>query len=316
MLNQFNAINGVQPVTVRSRAEPSRVTRRLPEPALVAVEDMDFGYGLQPILQGVNLQLRPGQFAALVGPSGAGKTSLLKLVLQLLQPTHGRISLRSSPPLRTAYLPQVETVDWNFPITAEEVVMMGNTRRKGWLPWPSREERCKARALMEQLQIGPLAQRHIRALSGGQQQRVFLARALMAAPDLLVVDEPTSGVDMRSAEQIFQLLLDLNRQGMTILLTTHDLNMAAAHVPWVICLNRKVVAQGAPADIFTSAILSETYQGEMLVMQHEGQLLVHQRPMVSMSMVSVAMAAPTPAISTAEAGFKSMRAADQHPVWR
>ncbi|MFO7632414.1 MAG: ATP-binding cassette domain-containing protein, partial [Caldilinea sp.] len=133
-------------------------------------------------------------------------------------------------------------------------------------------------ALLERLEIDHLADRHIRALSGGQQQRVFLARALIAQPDLLVLDEPTSGVDMRTAENILHLLAELNRQGVTILMTTHDLNAAAAHVPWIVCLNRAVIAEGAPEEIFTDDILSRTYQSEMMVLRHDDMILVHQKP--------------------------------------
>ena len=117
--------------------------------------------------------------------------------------------------------------------------------------------------MLDRLQIGDLRTQHIRNLSGGQQQRVFLARALVAQPDLLVLDEPTSGVDMQTAEKMLHLLLDLNHDGMTILMTTHDLNMAAAHIPWAICLNRRVIAQGETNQVFTSEILTETYRGTM-----------------------------------------------------
>ena len=132
--------------------------------------------------------------------------------------------------------------------------------------------------VLDRLEIGHLARRHIRDLSGGQQQRVFLARALIAEPDLLVLDEPTAGVDLRTAESVLHLLAELNRQGITILLTTHDLNAAAAHLPWVICLNRRVVAQGAPEQVFTEPILNATYQGDMLVIRQDGMLFVQQRP--------------------------------------
>jgi len=245
---------------------------------LVKLTDLHFGYSRTSVLEDVNLTLQPGQFVALVGPSGAGKTSLLKLVLRLIQPVQGRIDFRSAPPVRVAYVPQVETVDWNFPVTAEEVVVMGDTRPSGLWPWPRAVERRRARALMHELEIGDLGPRHIRDLSGGQQQRVFLARALMAEPDLLVVDEPTSGVDLRSTEHIFELLVQLNHQGTAILLTTHDLNMAAAHAPWVICLNRTIIAQGTPQQVFTDAVLSRTYQGDMQVIHHDGMILVHRRP--------------------------------------
>ena len=251
--------------------------------SIVELRDVTFGYGGAPILENVSLHLHRGQFAALVGPSGAGKTSVLKLVMGTLRPNRGQVTVGEGLPTgqsgaQIGYVPQLETVDWNFPITVEQVVLMGRVRGAGRLPWPSRQERRDVADMLGRLEIGALAKRHIRDLSGGQQQRVFLARALLARPDLLVLDEPTSGVDMRTAENVLHLLADLNRQGLTILMTTHDLNTAGAHVPWVICLNRRVIAAGVPEDVFTEAILSATYQGEMLVVRHNGAILVQQKP--------------------------------------
>ncbi len=250
---------------------------------LVELNEVTFGYGTQPVLEDICLHLHPGQFAALVGPSGAGKTSLLKLILGTLQPTRGEIfingqALNGRPAPQVGYVPQLETVNWNFPVTVEQVVLMGRTQRSGLWPWPSAETKRKMRATLDRLGIGDLAHRHIRDLSGGQQQRVFLARALIAEPDLLVLDEPTTGVDMRTAENVLRLLADLNRSGITILMTTHDLNAAAAHLPWVICLNRRVIAQGAPDEVFAEDILSDTYQGEMIVIRQDGMLFVQQKP--------------------------------------
>jgi len=250
---------------------------------LVDLNHVSFGYGATPVLEDVSLHLHAGQFAALVGPSGAGKTSLLKLILGTLRPTHGSLviggrAVDGSPASQVAYVPQVETVDWNFPVTVEQVVLMGRVRKSGIWPWPSAEDRRRVADVLERLEIAPMAKRHIRDLSGGQQQRVFLARALIAEPTLLVLDEPTSGVDMRTAENVLHLLADLNRQGITILMTTHDLNAAAAHLPWVICLNCRVIAEGAPEDVFTEAILNRTYHGEMMVIHHDGMILIHQRP--------------------------------------
>jgi zinc/manganese transport system ATP-binding protein len=250
---------------------------------LVELQHVTFGYGAVPVLEDINLHLHSGQFAALVGPSGAGKTSLLRLILGMLSPHHGTISIQGrtfqgQPAAKVGYVPQLETVDWNFPVTVEQVVLMGRVRRSGIWPWPSAEDRRCVRNVLNRLEIGKLANQHIRNLSGGQQQRVFLARALIAEPDLLVLDEPTTGVDMRTAENVLHMLGDLNRQGITILMTTHDLNAAAAHVPWVICLNRRVVAQGAPEDVFTSATLNETYQGDMIVIRQDGMLFVQQKP--------------------------------------
>ena len=252
---------------------------------LIELNGIFFGYGARPVLEEIRLHLHPGQFAALVGPSGAGKTTLLKLILGTLQPTRGEVcvqgqALNGRPSPRVGYVPQLETVDWNFPVTVEQVVWMGLVRRVNSLawPWPSADDRRRVRGILERLEIGDLASQHILDLSGGQQQRAFLARALIAEPDLLVLDEPLSGVDLRTAESVLHMLADLNQQGMTILMTTHDLNAAAAHLPWVICLNRRVVAQGPPHEVFTVETLNETYRADMLVIRQDGMLFVQQKP--------------------------------------
>ncbi len=250
---------------------------------LLELRKVTFGYGAMPVLENVSLHLHRGQFAALVGPSGAGKTTLLKLILGTLQPTDGEIYthdelLQNGSTPRVGYVPQLETVDWNFPLTVEQAVWMGQIRNNNPWPWITVKERKQVQEMLERLDIASLALRHIRDLSGGQQQRVFLARALISKPDLLVLDEPTVGLDIQTAEMILVLLSELNRQGVTLLMTTHDLNAAAAHLPWVICLNQKIVAQGAPEKIFTEAVLSETYRGDMLVFRHNGMMFIQQRP--------------------------------------
>lgn len=250
---------------------------------LLELRKVSFGYGATPVLENINLHIHRGQFAALVGPSGAGKTTLLKLILGTLQPIYGEIYthgelLRDRHAPRVGYVPQLETVDWNFPVTVEQAVWMGQIGNKSIWPWMSSEERKQVRAMLERLGIAGLARRHIPDLSGGQQQRVFLARALISKPDLLILDEPTVGLDIQTAEMILVLLAELNRQGVTLLMTTHDLNAAAAHLPWVICLNRKVIAQGAPEDVFTEEFLSKTYRGEMMVFRHNGMMFIQQKP--------------------------------------
>ena len=250
---------------------------------LVELNQVTFGFGAEPVLKDISLHIHPGQFAALVGPSGAGKTSLLKLILGVHKPTHGEVcikgeALNGRPAPRVGYVPQLEAVDWNFPVTVSQAVLMGRIQRSGIWPWPSHEDRDHLNAVLEQLGIADLAERHIRDLSGGQQQRVFLARALIAEPELLVLDEPTTGVDIRTAENVLHMLTDLNQQGITILITTHDLNTAAAHLPWVICINRHIIAQGSPEDVFTVEVLNETYQGDMLVLRQDGMLFVQQKP--------------------------------------
>jgi zinc/manganese transport system ATP-binding protein/zinc transport system ATP-binding protein len=179
---------------------------------------------------------------------------------------------------RAGYVPQVETVDWHFPATVEEVVMMGLAARGGILPWSSREERDVAASAMNRLGIGNLRRRHIRELSGGQQQRVFLARALVSKPQLLLLDEPTAGVDIKTRDDMLHLLDELNHDGVTIVLTTHELNAVAAHLPWVVCINGGIIAEGPPEKVFTSDILKRTYRAEMNVITHNGLTIVAEMP--------------------------------------
>ncbi len=250
---------------------------------LVAFQGVTCGYQKKIVFRNLSLEIYPGQFVGLVGPSGTGKSTLLKLILGIVPALSGTVSVsgsrvdQGSPP-RIGYVPQIETVDWEFPVTVEQVVAMGFYRESSRLPWLTKNERSRIHALLDQLGIGSYANRHIKALSGGEQQRVFLARALVGNPQLLVLDEPTSGVDLKTQHAILHLLGELNRKGVTILLTTHDLNAVARHLPWVICFNQKIIAQGPPEEIFTSAALSRTYDSEMSVVRQGDVILVDDSP--------------------------------------
>ena len=234
--------------------------------ALLELADAGFRYGPTPVLTGVDLTVRRGDFIGVVGPSGSGKTTLLRLLLGTLRPVAGRVE--RAPGLRVGYVPQLESVDWNFPVTVAECVLMARSERR--VPWPSRRERAELASILDRLGIGQLAERHIRALSGGQQQRMFIARALMCSPDLLLMDEPTTGVDFTSRHEMLHLLGDLNAAGTTILLTTHDLNGVAAHLPGLVALNQTVIASGPPAEVITASVLERTFGAPMEVLQHLG----------------------------------------------
>ena len=252
---------------------------------VASIESVTCGYRRQPIFRDVTLRLQEGQLAGLVGPTGSGKTTLLKALLGLVRPWQGQVqvfgaSVTRSTRARIGYVPQLETLDRQFPVTAEQVVLMGAYRGMNWLPWCRASERWAAFRLMEQLGIAGCIGQHICELSGGQQQRVFLARALLGKPQLLILDEPTVGVDLKTQHDILHLLENLSGQGVTILLTTHDLNAVAAHLPWLICFNRGVIAQGPPELVFTPDILRATYASEMLVLRQHGYLLVANSPLV------------------------------------
>lgn len=234
----------------------------------------DLGHG--PVLQDITLEIQPGSFTGIVGPSGSGKTTLLRTLLTSIAPETGEVTRR--PELRVAYVPQVETIDWDFPVTVAEVLHMARPGRR-FRPWPDARERAEASDMLDRLGLGGLDRRHIRALSGGQQQRVFLARALLGRPDLLLLDEPTSGVDVRTRHDLLHLLRGLHRDGQTIVLTTHDLNGVATHLPEVVCLNRSIIACGPPVDVLTPAVLERTYGAPLDVLIHAGLPFVVDHPL-------------------------------------
>ncbi len=249
---------------------------------IVALENVSCGYDGQPVLSGMDLRIMPGDFVGLLGPSGSGKSTLLRVVLGSVRIFSGRVSIDGVPVGRkrpaVGYVPQLEAIDWNFPATVREVVLMGAAMRRPLLPWHSSRQVRNAREIMERLGIAHLAHRHIRQLSGGEQQRAFLARALISNPRLLLLDEPASGVDIKTRDDVMHLLHELNHQGVTIVMTTHEINSVAAHLPRVVCINRGIVAQGPPNDIFTPDILHRTYGADMPVIRYQGLTLVAERP--------------------------------------
>jgi zinc/manganese transport system ATP-binding protein/zinc transport system ATP-binding protein len=274
----------------------------------IELADVSCSYGGEPVVRDVTLQIPAGQFVGLVGPSGAGKTTLLRAMLGLVPLVSGDVQVGGRevtperPPEAVGYVPQVETVDWNFPVTVQDVVMMGRVARMGVLPWPSREDRRAASDVLRRLGIAGLERRHIRDLSGGQQQRTFLARALIGHPRILILDEPTASVDVKTRDDILHLLVELNRADVTIVMTTHELNAVAAHLPWVVCVNGGVVAQGPPDRIFTAPILSRTFGAEMRVVRdvETGGMLVAEAgahgPFSALSSVNGRSSAPVAAV--------------------
>lgn len=244
----------------------------------VRLDGVTAGYAGAPVLRDLSVEVAPGELVGAVGPSGSGKTTLLRLLTGHAEVYAGSVAVfgqrvrRGRPLRRVGYVPQLESVDWDFPVTVEQVVLLGLAADSARLPWFSRAERRRAAATLERLGLDGLGRRHIRDLSGGQQQRMFLARAMARRAELILLDEPTNGVDLATRHDVLHLLGELNAEGVTILLTTHDLNWVAAHLPRVLCLNRRIVGDGHPVEVFTPEVLRETYGAEVRVI-HQGDLV-------------------------------------------
>jgi len=227
------------------------------------------------VLEDVTLQVTPGDFLAIIGPNGAGKTTLLKVILGLLRPASGTVRVFGRAPWklngerqRIGYVPQVFSVDLSFPVRASEVILMGRYGRMGLFRTPSPADRAAVHRAMERVGITELADRPIARLSGGQRQRVFLARALANEPELLLLDEPTTGVDMTSTEGLYELLRTLHESGMTILIVSHDVGVVASYVDGVACVNRRLVAHGRPTEVLGSQELAQMYGCDAMFFHH------------------------------------------------
>jgi ABC-type Mn2+/Zn2+ transport system ATPase subunit len=238
------------------------------------------GYGDTPVLTDLDLQMDRGELVGIVGPSGAGKTTLLRLLTGQADwhRGHAEVLGRSleprTPPRGVGYVPQVEGIDWDFPLTVSQVVLLGGAAGSRRVPWFSRAERRQAAGVLERLGMAGLEGRQIRELSGGQQQRMFLARALAHRSELLVLDEPTSGVDLATRRDVLRLLGELRDEGLTILLTTHDLNFVAMQLPRIVSLNGRVTADGDPRLVLDTDALERTYGTPMRIVRDGDTVVV------------------------------------------
>jgi len=252
---------------------PTRGVVRTDQPT-VAFDRVSAGYDGRVALTDVSLEVRPGSLLAVIGPNGAGKSTLLKLVAGLLRPSAGRVTVLGGAPgsaaKEVAYLPQAEAVDWEFPVTVGEVVTMGRYARLGFGHEPRQVDRDRVRAALETVGMADAIGRQIGALSGGQRRRVFLARALAAEPELYLLDEPVTGVDARTQEDLMDVLEAEARSGKTVIATTHDLICAAQRFHEAALLNTRLVAQGPAALVLDQRLLAETYGGHVLVLPGDG----------------------------------------------
>jgi ABC-type Mn2+/Zn2+ transport system ATPase subunit len=248
------------------------------EPHRLEVEDVSVAYDGQPALCDITFQVPHGARVAVVGPNGAGKSTLFKAMVGLLPLRQGQVWIHGLPLGGhldcVAYVPQREEVDWSFPVTVADVIMMGRYGRLGWLRRPSKDDRAVVMRSLGQLGLAGMASRHIGELSGGQQQRVFLARALAQEPHILLMDEPFTGVDVATQEVVLSLLEELRVQGVTVMVSTHDLNLAASRFDQVVLLNRRLIAYGSAAQVFTAQNVAEAFGGQVLFL--DGAVVVDQ----------------------------------------
>jgi len=252
----------------------------LPEsPARLDVENISVAYNGTPVLRKVTFQIPHGARVAVVGPNGAGKSTLFKALVGLLPLRAGKIFIHDLPLGHhldcVAYVPQREEVDWRFPVTVRDVVLMGRFGHLKWLQRPGRGDREVVRESLEQMGIADLAERSISDLSGGQQQRVFLARALAQEPHIFLMDEPFTGVDAVTQEATLTLLDHLRQKQVTVLISTHDLNLAASRFDAVMLLNRRLIAFGEPKRVFAPENLAQAF-GSSLLVTDKGTLLVDE----------------------------------------
>ncbi len=250
----------------------------LPEsPARLDVDNISVGYNGAPVLREITFQIPHGARVAVVGPNGAGKSTLFKALVGLLPLRAGKIFIHNLPLGHhldcVAYVPQREEVDWHFPVTVTDVVMMGRFGHQSWLQGSGRADREVVRKSLEQMGIADMADRSISELSGGQQQRVFLARALAQEPHIFLMDEPFTGVDATTQEATLALLDHLRREKVTVLISTHDLNLAASRFDAVLLLNRRLIAFGEPKSVFTPENLTQAF-GSQLLKLPDGMVLV------------------------------------------
>lgn len=247
-----------------------------PLPAL-EVHDLTVAYHKKPVLWGIDFQVPAGKLVGVVGPNGAGKSTLIKAAMGLLPLSSGWVQAFGAPLRdqrhRVGYVPQREEIDWDFPVNVMDVVLMGRYGKLGWLKRPGRRDREIARACLEKVRMLPYADRQISNLSGGQQQRVFLARALAQESDLYFMDEPFAGVDAATEEAIIGLLRELCREGRTVLVVHHDLASVPDYFDWLVLLNLRLVGCGPTSEMFTPAMLSKTYGGQLTVMTEVAQAL-------------------------------------------
>ena len=241
---------------------------------------MTVAYHRKPVLWDVDLDVPEKKLIAIVGPNGAGKSTLIKAALDLVPRASGQVMIYGEPyhknRQRVGYVPQRESVDWDFPVTALDVVTMGCYGRIGWCLPVRKKHKERAREALDRVGIADLADRQIGQLSGGQQQRTFLARALVQDAELYFMDEPLAAVDAATEKAIVQILKDLREMGKTVLVVHHDLQTVSSYFDYVILMNMRIVAHGPTEEVFNEENLQKTYGGKLTLLAEAAEAMVRR----------------------------------------
>lgn len=244
-------------------------------PPPLEIHDMTVAYHRKPVLWDIDLTVPESSLIAILGPNGAGKSTLMKACLGLIQKASGRVDIYGLPYEKqrslVGYVPQRESVDWDFPVSALDVVLMGRYGHLGWFKRPTQEDREFAMDCLRKVAMEDYAHRQISQLSGGQQQRIFLARALAQEAKLYFMDEPFAGVDAATEKAILNLLNELKTQGKTVIVVHHTLQTVKEYFDYVILLNMRVVAHGPIDEVFTDENLHKTYGGRLALLEQAAQ---------------------------------------------
>ena len=252
--------------------------------AAVQLRGVSVGYGREPVLEGLDLEIPPGAFTALIGGNGSGKSTLLKTILGTLSPQRGEVQIDGAMPKRArgriGYMPQANEVDWRFPIQVREVVEMGRYRfnwRQRFRRGPLADPTHAVDRAMETMDVSDLAEREISELSGGQQKRVLIARALAREPSLLLLDEPAASLDVGADDDLLETLCDVAEAGTTVVIATHDLASVVDHYAHVVCLRGGIIAAGRPTEVLTEDVLRRTFGRELAIVSRAGSVTMGRR---------------------------------------
>jgi manganese/iron transport system ATP-binding protein len=249
----------------------SRPAEHEPGQPVLEASHLNVRYDHVTALEDITFQLERGERVAVVGPNGAGKSTLFKVIAGVLQPSSGDVNISGHVPgghICIAYLPQRSNVDWNFPVNVADVVMMGRIGKLGVFRWPKSSDWDYVHQCLDDVGLLPLAARQISELSGGQQQRMFIARALAQEAEIMLMDEPLSGLDVQSQEDIYNILDELRRRSVTVMVATHDLDQAATHFDRAMLLNHRLLGFGQPGDVFTTERLVSAYGGHLRLVEN------------------------------------------------